>query len=162
MSRYLRLNKNTNIFANIIYKMKPEHISLNVQELNDWMEDAILNYSASNEEFSKLSLFEKLGFKGLVKYDDYYTTSNGILIDIEKRKCIYLSRDFYESCCINIFEIIPELKKLEKLADFELDALYDYHFVSDVKKFPDFTQQEWEDFLDECIDKEALLWTEEI
>lgn len=161
MSRYLRV-ENRNIIENIIYKMKPDHFSITIKDLNDWMEKAVENYSASAEDFSKLNFHEKLCFKGIVKNDDYYTTGNGILIDIEKRKYIQLSGDFYKYCCVDIFEIIPELKKLEKLADFQLDALYDYYFISDIKKFPNFTQEEWEDFLDEAIDKKALEWTEKI
>jgi hypothetical protein len=83
------------------------------------------------------------------------------LIDIEKKKSIRFDDKFYEYC-VDIFEIIPELKKLEKLGDFELDALYDYYFISDVKKFPDFTQEEWEDFIEEALDKNGLVWTEKI
>ncbi len=63
---------------------------------------------------------------------------------------------------MDIFEIIPELKNLEKLADFDLEGLYDFSFISDVKKFPDFTQEEWEDFLDQALDKKGLEWTEEL
>jgi len=160
MPIYLRV-KNTNIIENIIYKMKPDHSSLEVKDLNDWMEKAVNNYSASNEDFSKLNFNQKLSFKGIVKYDDYYTTGNGILIDIEKKKSIRLSENFYKYC-IDIFEIIPELKKLEKLADFDLEALYDYYFISDVKNFPDFTQEEWEDFIDKGLDKKGLEWTEKL
>ena len=140
MVRYLRV-QNTTVVENIIYKMKPEHSSLEVQDLKDWMEEAVNNYSASNKDFSELNFQQKLGFKGIVKYDDYYTTGNGLLIDVEKNKYIRLSENFY-NYCVDIFELIPELKKLEKLADFDLEGLYDFSFISDVKKFPDLTQEE--------------------
>jgi hypothetical protein len=75
MSRYLRV-ENFNVIENLIYKMKPEHDSIKVTDLIDWMEKAVNNYSASNDDFSKLTFNQKLGFKGIVKYDDYYTTGN--------------------------------------------------------------------------------------
>ncbi len=47
MVRYLRV-QNTNVVENIIYKMKPGHSSLEVEDFKDWMEEAVNNYSASN------------------------------------------------------------------------------------------------------------------
>ncbi len=160
MVKYLRV-ENCNALENLIYKMKPEHSSIKVSNLNDWMEKAMNSQKEmDSHEFKKNTFSEKLSYKGLVKYPDYYTTANGVVIDVENKKFIQLN-DFFEFG-VDIFEIIPELKNLSKLADFDLESLYEYYFLREDKKMEGFTDEEWQEFIQKGLNNGALTWTSEV
>jgi len=100
--------ENCHALENLIYKMKPDHSSIKVSDLNDWMEKAMNSQTEiDSHEFKKNTFSEKLSYKGLVKYPDYYTAANGVVIDVENKKFIQLN-DFFEFG-VDIFEIIPGL-----------------------------------------------------
>ncbi len=163
MVKYLRINNSdSNKFLNLLYKMKPTHSSLKVQELKDWMKEEINKYVIDRCEFAKCSFQEKLVYKGIVQHEDYYTTSNGVLLDIDNSKFIQFNPSTFYSYCEDIFNIIPELRKLDLLANFDLVGLYDHNFINKDKKFPDFSDEEWNELIEKSLKIDALSWTEDI
>lgn len=161
--KYLRI-KNSLVFTNNLYLFNPNHEGLRVSEFNKWIKEkkGIMNV----ENFKRLSFNEKLSCGDLfIQHSNYVTTYNDILVDVVHEKLINLSFDFYKKFCIDIFDIIPEIKKIYKLfgrKDFDLDDLYDEWLLDFNKQLPGFTNEEWEKFVETNIEQEGLVWTEDV
>jgi hypothetical protein len=160
MTKYYKIT-NENVFIKILMKMKPNHVSLSSEALT-WM----INYQniMNINHFNNLSEDERFGFSGLIHYDDdYYTTRNGLFIDIDTKKMIYLCDDFDDLYGENIFSILPALNKLEKFGyDYEsFEFLYDFFYLNENKMLPEFRDEEWKEFLEKNIQKSGIICIEE-
>jgi hypothetical protein len=161
MVKYLKIKSET-ILENFMYKMFPRHQNLlEIQDLSEWMINRINTGFIDSSEFSKLNFNEKLSFKGLVKFPDHYETPNGILIDIENKKTIRLHLDNFYKNCIYLEDIFPEIEKIYKFCpEVEIDGLYTYIDIN--KKFPDFTDEEWNNFTEQGLLNGGLEWTQDV
>ena len=158
MVKFLRI-KNRILIEILIYKMYPAHHELlELKDLNDWMIDRINSGFMESSEFSKCNFDEKLSFKGMVKFPDHYETPNGILVDIETKKYIKLHINNFYKYCVYLEEIFPQINKLcEFEPETQIDGLYSYIDIR--KKFPNFSDEEWNDFIEKGLESGGFEWT---
>jgi len=159
MSKYLRIERE-NVFIDILYKMKQNHCGLIIDGFSSNFID--FQNIVDGNHFNSMSFDQKMNFNGLIKYSDFYTTANGVYIDIENRKMIFLADDFNEILGEDIFKIIPDLHRLEKFG-FEMEALdflYEELFIDENKIFPDFTHEEWKIFIEKNLQNNGLVYVE--
>ena len=138
--------------------MNKNNESLEVKDCSEWMINRINHGFMESSEFSKCNFNEKLYFQGIVKFPDHYETPNGIILDIENNKYISLDIDKFYKYCISLEDIFPQIKKLYEFeSGLEIEASYSY--IDPRKKFPTFSEQEWNEFIEKGLENGGFEWT---
>ena len=156
MVKYLITNNITG-FLFLLYRNFPEHPFLDIRPKRDWCKTDVF---MTSEEFSKCSFNEKLCFKGIVKYPEYSTTKNDILLSTDLSSFIQGSILLCKFSC-DIFQIFPSLKSF-KINEDDLGSILDSYIFEVDKPFPLFSKEEWENFIKEGIEKNFLCYTDDV
>jgi hypothetical protein len=158
MVKYYLLN-DENDFLYSLYKLKPNHPFLELREKKDWCDTSIF---MSHNDFVKCNFGEKLNFKGIIKYPEYCTTANGVLLNEDKTHFIHLNIDEACNFAADSYNIYEQFFKKLKITIFDNDFDLDYIFFHENKKFPDFTDEEWNEFVQDMISKDIFKLTDDV
>ena len=154
MVRYLRL-ENIKGFLYLIYKWKPDHIFFQYKDASYIEKNTCILYR-------DIHSIDILSYKGLIKYDEYYASKLGQVINDEKTHFIEPTDALYDFSSNLFEEILPQLKILGIEENYDCHCLNDYVFFRSNKIFPMFTEDEYEGFIKEAINKQILYLTESI
>jgi len=134
MTKYYKLN-NDNELLYLIHKYYPNHPYLLLSPLNS---------------------LDSQKIDGLIDHLEYFTC----LITKDKKQIIQESDEF--DIGLNIFDILSQLEKLGLKETDYCECIYDNIFFDVDKKFLLFTDEEWNNFTKEALERKAIILTDDV
>lgn len=154
MTTYLRINNNYDLLCDELFEINPNHPNLTKTKSYE----SYIKYSKSDyDEYCKIN--------GIRDFD--YHKVKGILIDygrsllrsqrgnrFDMNTNSYISFDFkYGKTFKHLIDIIPNV--YDAIPNLECDITY----IDPNNKMDEFTDEEWEKFINNCIKKKIFLDT---
>lgn len=152
---YLRI-QNENSLCDELFEIKPKHRFLHYSPLvtTDRFAER-LTKSEFDEYVRTDNEFSPLAFKGLIDYGGGLLRAyNGVRFDVLTNCFVHFNTyntyngDIYEYFK-HLHNIIPEINNLAPNLE------YDYFFIDPNKPWPEFSNEEWDDFVNKCL-KESI------